>query len=73
MAAKKSQPTDVNLERATPLEPGDPVPADAVTQQGSTFAERAKAAKQVRSGDAEDKAVSSASTKKRAARKSAKG
>lgn len=55
--------------KATPLEPGAPVPAHAVTQQGSTFAERAAAAKAaakaVKSDDVEDKAVSSSQTKSR--------
>ncbi|WP_163168102.1 hypothetical protein [Arthrobacter sp. Alg241-R88] len=49
-----------------------PVPAMAVTQQGSTFAERAKArAKQVEADEVEDKAVSSEkSSTKRTAKKS---
>jgi hypothetical protein len=49
---------------------GDPVPAVAVTQQGSTFAERAAAAKKasakaVDEDSVEDKSVSSARTKSR--------
>lgn len=57
----------VDLTEATPLEPGDPVPADAITQQGSTFAERAKAAaKQVDSeGSAENKSVAPKKTSRK--------
>ncbi len=42
MAAKK---TEAPEPRATPLEAGDPAEADALSQMGSTFAERAAAAK----------------------------
>lgn len=67
MAAKKSAPVDTDLSRATPVEPGDPVEAPALTQMGGTFAERQAArkaaAKSVKSDAAEDKSVSSASTK----------
>ena len=66
----KNEPVDIDPSKAVTLEPGDPVEAVAVTQMGSTFAERAAArakaeAKQVKADDAEDKAVSSASTKSR--------
>lgn len=66
----------VEASKASPLEAGEPVQAVAVTQQGSTFAERAAAAKKaaakaVKSEDSEDKAVTSASTKSRSARKKA--
>lgn len=69
---KSSEPTP----RAEALEAGDPVPALAVTQQGSTFAERAAAAKKaeakaVKPDDVEDKAVSSSDTKARSTRKKA--
>ena len=71
---------DIN-PKVTKLEPGDPVPAAAFTQQGSTFAERTKAAakaaeakvsaKQVDGEDegAEDKSVSSSESKSRRTRK----
>lgn len=61
--------------KAAPLEAGDPVEATQVTQMGSTFAERAAAAKKaeakpaakkaVKSDAAEDKAVSSSESKTR--------
>jgi hypothetical protein len=53
--------------KATPIEPGEPVPDIAVTQLGKTFAERAaaraKAGKQVTKDDVEDKAVKKATSK----------
>jgi len=56
--------------KATPLEPGPPVEAPALSQMGATFAERAaarkKAEKRAVSGDdAENKAVSSSESKGR--------
>lgn len=62
-------PNDDYEGKATPLGPGDPVEYPAVA--GATFAERAAAhdTKQVDADDAEDKAVRSASTKKRTTRK----
>lgn len=72
MAEKKA--VDVDRATATPLEAGEPVEAPAVSQMGSTFAERAKArektAKQVKDADVEDKAIASSETKKRNPRKS---
>ena len=69
-----SKPVDADFSKATPIEPGEPTVADAVTQQGSTFAARAAAAKKaaaksVKADDAEDKAVKSSSTKSRTSRK----
>lgn len=76
--AGKSKPVDTDFTRATPVEPGDPVEATALSQMGATFAERQAArekaeraaAKSVKSDAAEDKSVSSASTKSRAKKKS---
>lgn len=69
----KNEPVDIDPTKATPLEAGDPVEAQAITQMGGTFAERAKARaaaeKRVRGDDAEDKAVK-ASESKRAKKKS---
>lgn len=78
MAEKKNDPVDVDLATATPVEPGDPVEAAALSQMGATFAERQAArekfekaaAKSVKSDAAEDKSVSSASTKSRTKKKS---
>lgn len=76
MAAKKKTdpaPEDESAEdapKATPVGPGEPVEADAVTQSGSTFAERAKAReaaeKRVTGASSENKAVKSAEAKKKA-------
>jgi hypothetical protein len=65
----KSKPVDVDLEKATPVEPGDPVEAVAVTQMGATFAERQKAREK-----AEKKAVasSSSSVENKAAKKTSR-
>lgn len=58
---------------ASKLEAGEPVEAPAVTQMGSTFAERAaaaqKAAKAVQSDDVENKAVKKAAASKKSAKK----
>lgn len=67
--AKKEQAVDVPLE-GTPLEPGDPVEAPALSQMGGTFAERAKAReaaekKQVSGASTEDKAVSTRKASKK--------
>ena len=59
--------------KATPLAPGEPVGAEGVTGRpadqspdNSTFASRAKAAaKAVKSGDTEDKAVASSKARKK--------
>lgn len=60
-----SKPVGVEI-KAAELKPGKPVPADAVTQQGSTFAERAKAAaKNVDAESVEDKAVAKKSASKK--------
>lgn len=65
-ATKKSDPVEVQ-PKATPVEPGDPEEADAVTQQGSTFAERAKAReaaeKRISGASAENKAVKPSESK----------
>lgn len=65
-ASKKDAPVE-DQPKATPLEPGEPVEADAVTQSGSTFAERAKAReaaeKRVTGANAENKAVKSSESK----------
>lgn len=64
--------------KPTKLVPGEPVTAHAVTQQGSTFAERAAAAKKiaekaVATDDVEDKAVSGSESKARKSASSKKG
>lgn len=67
----KNEPVDVDLTRAQPVEPGEPVEATALSQMGATFAERQAAReKAVKGSQTENKAVSSASTKKRTAKKS---
>jgi hypothetical protein len=73
----ESKPVAVDVDpdaKPTPLEPGPPVEAPALSQMGATFAERAaarkKAEKRAVSGDdAENKAVSSSESKTHGARK----
>jgi hypothetical protein len=71
----ESKPVDVVPgAKATPIEPGPPVEGVALSQMGSTFAERAaaraKAEKRAVSGDdAENKAVTSSESKARSARR----
>lgn len=77
MSSKSTPEPDQSVEpKAVPVEAAEPVQAVAISQLGSTFAERAKAREQVEkrvakdSEDVEDKAV----TKKAASSKSkAKG
>lgn len=65
----KNEPVDLDFSKATEVTPGEPVEHPSLSLMGGTFAERAAAAKKaekaVKSDDAEDKAVSSASTKSR--------
>lgn len=68
----KEKALDIPEGKAQPLGPGDPEEARALSQMGTTFAERAKAAKKtsskaVDSDGAENKSVSSsrARTKKK--------
>jgi hypothetical protein len=61
-------------ERATPLEPGEPVEMPAVSQMGGTFAERKAAreeldAKAVSGSKAENKSVDSSESKSRPRRR----
>jgi len=72
----ENEPVDIDMSKATKVEAGEPVEAVAVSQLGSTFAERAAArakadAKAVKSDDAEDKSVTSAGTKSRRTSKKA--
>lgn len=67
MVDKKDAPVDVP-ERAVPVAPADPTPAQQIL--GATFAERAAAAKKastkaVANDDTEDKSVSSSQSKSR--------
>ena len=75
----ENKPGDVDPDvKAQPVAPGPPVEAPALSQMGSTFAERAaaraKLEKRAVSGDdAENKAVSSSESKAHTARKSGGG
>lgn len=71
MPENKSVAPDV---KAKPVEPGPPVDAPALSQMGSTFAERAAARKKlekraVSGDDAENKAVPSSESKSHSASK----
>lgn len=73
----ESKPVDIDREKAAKLTAGPPVEAPALSVMGSTFAERAAASKQAQgkqvdkdADEVEDKAVSTAETKKRTAPKS---
>lgn len=72
----ENKPVDLDRDDATEVTAGKPVGAPALSQMGATFAERAAAAaaKQVDkdADQVEDKAVTSASTKKRASAKPAR-
>lgn len=73
----ESKPVDIDPDvKSTPVKPGPPVEARALSQMGATFAERAAARKKaekraVSSDDAENKAVTSSESKARATRKKA--
>lgn len=62
---EKSKPADTE-PKVSQLEPGEPVEAVALSQMGSTFAERAAAREKAVSGEsAENKSVSSSQSSRK--------